>query len=92
MIVLSGPWLGASGAACAAPPDIPKMKASARILFILFLRCHCCIRIMAPATSRRKEGFYFFHALNIVGMNQKIAVLTPAVAPPIFHCRMFPAQ
>jgi hypothetical protein len=61
MIMLSGPWPGASGAACAAPPDTPKMKASAIILFTLFLPAlpspH---RIMAPASSRRKEGIDIF--------------------------------
>jgi hypothetical protein len=61
MIMLSGPWLGASGAACAAPADTPKMKASAISLFIRFLPAFPLPhRIMAPATSRRKEGIRLF--------------------------------
>jgi len=35
--MLAGAWLGASGKACAALPDSPKMKARAISLFIRFL-------------------------------------------------------
>jgi hypothetical protein len=37
MIMLAGVWPGASGNACAALPDSPKMKARAISLFIRFL-------------------------------------------------------
>jgi hypothetical protein len=36
MIMLAGAWPGASGKACAALPDSPKMKARATSLFIRF--------------------------------------------------------
>jgi hypothetical protein len=77
MIMLSGPWLGASGAACAAPADTPKMKASAISLFIRFLPAFPLPhRIMAPATSRRKEGIRLFPHPRTSG-NQRALSKTP---------------
>jgi hypothetical protein len=57
MIMLAGAWPGASGKACAALPDSPKMKARATSLFIRFspeLRLLNQM-ILGQAESFRKE-------------------------------------
>jgi hypothetical protein len=58
--MLAGAWSGASGMACAALPDSPKMKAKAINLFTGF-SLRCCFRtIMSQAVTSRKERIRSF--------------------------------